>query len=144
MDRDDLFVGGSTVSGDRDLCPTSRIHLYIYIYLYQGPIFVLYKRRKVNSTSPSSAPRADLVTVHYYASFFFPLARIERILPPPFSPETKRFAKSERSERTNRTRLHRLMERNDLLVEAVVTRVFDLLVSTTTDRFGLDLRDTVF
>lgn len=36
------------------------------------------------------------------------------------------------------------MERNDLLVEAVVTRVFDLLVSTTTDRFGLDLRDTVF
>lgn len=48
MDRDDLFVGGSTVSRDRDLCPTSRIHLYIYIYIFyvQGPIFVLsYKRR---------------------------------------------------------------------------------------------------
>lgn len=80
MDRDDLFVGGSTVSGDRDLCPTSRIHLYIY--LYQGPIFVLYKRRKVNSTSPSSAPRADLVTVHYYASSFFFSSRANRTHPP--------------------------------------------------------------
>lgn len=46
MDRDDLFVGGSTVSRDRDLCPTSRMHLYIYIFYVQGPIFILsYKRR---------------------------------------------------------------------------------------------------
>lgn len=68
MDRDDLFVGGSTVSGDRDLCPTSPIHLYISHV--QGPIFVLLQKeeRKVNST-PSFL--SDVVTATRLFFLFF-------------------------------------------------------------------------
>lgn len=51
MDRDDLFVGGSTVSGDRDLCPTSPIHL-LYICV--------------------NAKFCPLVTVSYHARKSFP------------------------------------------------------------------------
>lgn len=109
MDRDDLFVGGSTVSGDRDLCPTSPIHLYISHV--QGPIFVLLvqkEERKVNSTPPVPFQMLSRLRVSFFFSF---LARIE--------PPSAIFARNESWDR-NRTRLHRLMDRNDLLVEALL------------------------